>query len=115
MSDRFPAVDASGFGSKQSSPRRPDKVHFQFDGREGLIRLHDGGVCRSDGGIRQLAEEPAMNRALLVAVNLRVRLNSDDGPLFVDVDDVELQGLRYSGRISHMRGVYRFGIGNVSL
>ena len=68
---RSPGYLGNALRDQAGFPARADKVDLEVDAREGLPFPHDRRVRGADRCVRQLAEQPALDRALLVAVERR--------------------------------------------
>src|SRR5256885_970189 len=98
VADRASTVLGPRPRAQPGTPDRAQEGRLQVDAGETLAWLHQSGMRRAYGSIGQFAQHSAMDRALLVAMALRIGVELHDGHGFADGHYAKPQHLRDRGR-----------------
>lgn len=105
VANRSALMRGPGVCPQAGLPNRAQERRFQVDAGKAFALFHQRGMRRADGGIRQLAQQSAMDGALLVAMHRGIGLQFDGGHGTADGDYAKSQQLGDRRRVAHMRDI----------
>ena len=106
VTDGFATVNRLGDGPNFLIPNRSKEIDSKIDGRAGLALLQGCEVSRPNGGIGQVCENAAMNRAHGIGMKFHIRLHFNRRGAIADLDKFKSKRLRDWRRINHSGSIF---------